>query len=85
MVDKWPTNLMVCPMRALLIYDRYTKLLSKHIHRTITPAETEDVSRYEAAQPKFCPKCHAPVWTFLTPYHVAHDIANCQAKPVDTA
>ena len=72
-------------MRTLVNYDRYTELLSKHIYRTITPAETEDVSQYEAAQPKFCPKCRAPVWIFLTPYRVAHDIANCQARPVGTA
>jgi len=36
-------------MRALISYDRYTELLSKHIHRTITPAEVEDLNRFEAA------------------------------------
>ena len=67
-------------MRALISYDRYAELLSKQIYRTITPAETEDVARYEAAQPKFCPKCKVPVWTFLTPYQVAHDIEKCQGS-----
>jgi hypothetical protein len=71
-------------MRALLNYDRYTERLSNNILSTITPAETDDVSRYEAAQPKLCPKCHAPVWTFLVPYRVAHDIASCQGKPAGT-
>jgi hypothetical protein len=67
-------------MRALVNYDRYTELLSKKIHRTITPAEVEDVARFEAAQPKFCPKCKAPVFTFLTPYQIAHDIEKCPDK-----
>ena len=69
----------------MISYDRYTELLSKHIYRTITPAETEDVNHYEAAQPKFCPKCRAPVWTFLTPFRVTHDIAARQAKPIGSA
>ena len=29
---------------------------------------------------KFCRKCKAPVWTFLTPYRIAYDIANCPGK-----
>jgi hypothetical protein len=76
-------------MRALVSYDRYTELLSKHILRTITPAETADVAYFEAAhqlpERKFCPKCNAPVWTFLTPYRVCHDIAKCPGKPVTTS
>jgi len=61
----------------------------KHILRTITPAELEDVKHFEAAHQgpdrKVCPKCLVPVWTFLMPYRVCHDIANCQAKPAGKA
>ena len=68
-------------MPDLISYDRYTEYLSKQIYGTITPAELEAVARFEAAQPKFCPKCKAPVWTFLTPYQIAHDIEKCPGKP----
>ena len=72
-------------MRALISYERYTELLSKHIQRTIIPAEVEDNARFEAAhqgsERKFYPKCNVPVWTFLEPYRVAHDIAKCPGKP----
>ena len=57
----------------MISYDRYTELLSKIIHRTITGPEKADVEKYEDAQPKTCPKCGAQVWTFLEPYRVAHD------------
>lgn len=71
-------------MRALLSYDRYTELLSKHIHGTITPAEAADVAHFEAAhqgpEKKFCPKCNVPVWTFLEPFRIVHDIAKCPGK-----
>ncbi len=46
-------------MSAPISYDRYTELLGKRIHRTITPAEVEDVTRFEAAQPKTCQTCGA--------------------------
>ena len=69
----------------MIAYDRYTELLGKIIHRTITPAEKLAVDEFEAAHQKpelkFCPKCKAPVITFLKPYRVAHDIANCPGKP----
>lgn len=67
-------------MRTLISYDRYTELLSKTIHRTITPDEAEDVTRFEAAQPKTCPKCGNLVWTFLAPHRVAHDLDKCPGK-----
>jgi hypothetical protein len=35
----------------LINYDRYTELLGKRIHRTITPAEVADVAHFETAQP----------------------------------
>ena len=64
----------------MIAYDRYTELLSKIIHGTITPAETKAVEDYEAAQPETCPKCRAEVWTFLKPYRVAHDVEKCSGK-----
>jgi hypothetical protein len=38
------------------------------------------VGEYEAAQPKFCPKCRAEVMTFLEPFRVAHDVEKCTGK-----
>ena len=68
----------------MIAYDRYTEYLSKLIYKTITPNELKDVEKFEAAhrkpELKFCPKCNAPVWTFLTPYRVAHDIEKCSGK-----
>ena len=70
---------------AMIAYDRYTEYLSKQIYKTITPTELQAVEEFEAAhrkpELKFCPKCQATVWTFLTPYRVAHDIANCPGRP----
>ena len=34
-------------------------------------------SRHQVPERKFCPKCKAPVWIFLTPYQVAHDMEKC--------
>ena len=67
-------------MRALISYDRYTEFLSKRISRTITPAETEDLSRFEAGQPKACPKCNTPVRSQFMPSQMVHDIEKCQPK-----
>ena len=39
----------------MIRYDRYTELLSKRIHRTITPLELEDRNSFETAQPAVCP------------------------------
>jgi hypothetical protein len=64
----------------MITYDRYTELLSKMIHKTITPAESKVVAEYEAAQPKFCPKCGAGVMSFLQPYRVVHDVEKCAGK-----
>ena len=66
----------------MITYERYTELLSKQIHRTITDLEKADVKKYEAAQPKTCPTCRANVWTFLEPYRVAHDVERCGGKAV---
>ena len=72
-------------MATLVTYDRYTELLGKHIHRTITPAEHTALASFEAAHrepdQKVCPKCGANIWTFLEPYRVAHDLAKCPGKP----
>lgn len=64
----------------MISYDRYTELLSKHINRTLTPAEASDITNYEAAQPKLCPKCRAAVWSSFAPPRVIHDADKCQGK-----
>jgi len=64
----------------MITYDRYTELLSKIIHRTITEPEKAIVAEYETGRPKLCPKCRAEVMTFLTPYRVAHDVEKCAGK-----
>ena len=75
----------MCLETAMIAHDRYTEYLSKMIYKTITPAEQQAVEEFEAAhlkpELKLCPKCKASVWTMLTPYRVAHDIANCPGKP----
>ena len=68
-------------MRTLISYDRYTELLSKRIHRTITPLEVEDLKRFETAQTNVCPKCKARVRSQFMPSEIAHDIEKCQPKP----
>ena len=72
-------------MRAPLSYDRYTELLSKRILRTITPAEVEDVARFEAAQPKLCPKCNANVHSQFMPAQIVHDIDKCSGNQTNDA
>jgi hypothetical protein len=64
----------------MIAYERYTELLSKQIHRTITAQEKADVEKYESVQPKTCPNCGAAVWTFLEPFRVAHDMEKCAGK-----
>jgi hypothetical protein len=61
----------------MISYERYTELLGKIIHRTITDAEKAVVASYEEAQPKTCPKCGSNMWTFLEPYRIAHDFEKC--------
>ena len=61
-------------------YERYAELLSKHINRTITDSEQNDITKFEAAQPKICPKCHAAVWSSFPPPRVVHDVAKCDGK-----
>jgi hypothetical protein len=65
---------------AMIPYDRYTELLSKHINRTINAAELSDVAKFEAAQPQSCPKCKAAVASSFTPNRVIHDIEKCSVK-----
>ena len=64
----------------MIIYDRYTELLSKTIYKTITPAESKAVAEYEASTPEICSKCGDDAWTFLEPYRVAHDVEKCAGK-----
>ena len=64
----------------MISYDRYTELLSKIIHKTITSQENEMVAEYEAAQPKSCPKCGAEVMSLLQPFQVVHDVEKCAGK-----
>lgn len=61
----------------MISYDRYTELLDKRIHRTITPAEVADVDRFEATQPVKCPKCNATVRSPFLPDQIVHDIEKC--------
>ena len=67
-------------MRALITYDRYAEFLSKRIHHTITPAETEDLARFETEQPKACPKCNTLVRSQFMPSQIVHDIEKCAPK-----
>ena len=69
----------------MISHERYAELLSKHISRTITDSEQNDIAKFEAAQPKTCPKCHATVWSTFQPYRVVHDIAKCDAQPIPLA
>jgi len=64
----------------MISYDRYTELLSKVIHRTITATEAKDILSFQSAQPKTCPKCQTTVFSFFTPDRVAHDIEKCPGK-----
>ena len=64
----------------MISYERYTELLSKHINRTITDSEEKDIAKFEAAQPKTCPQCHAAVQSSFLPYRVVHDVAKCDGK-----
>ena len=64
----------------MITYDRYTELLSRIIHRTITGEEKTMVAEYETGRPKLCPKCRAKVMTFLQPFRVAHDVEECEGK-----
>ena len=64
----------------MIPYDRYGELLSKHIHRTITASEQNEIATFEAAQPRTCPKCQAAVWSPFPPPRVVHAIATCPGK-----
>jgi len=72
-------------MRALIPYDRYTELLGKRIHHTITPAEVADVARFEVAQPKTCPKCNTLLHSYFLPTQIIHDVDKCPGKSAVTA
>lgn len=63
--------------RAMMTCDRDTELLSKKIRRSISPAELDDPSRYEAAQPQVCPKCHARVRSEFMPMQIVRDVEKC--------
>ena len=68
----------------MMTYARYTELLSKRIQRTISPADLEEIGRYESAQPEFCPKCNARVRSQFMASQIVHDVEQCQAKPPGT-
>jgi hypothetical protein len=61
----------------LINYDRYTELLGKRIHRTITPAEAADVAHFETAQPVKCPKCNTRIRSQFLPAQIVHDLDRC--------
>lgn len=67
-------------MRPLIPYDRYTKLFSKRIQRTATPAEFQDFNRVKATQPANCPMSNARIHSTLLPEQIVHDSANCPGK-----
>jgi hypothetical protein len=64
----------------MISYDRYTELLSKCINRTIMDSEQNDITKFEAAQPKTCPQCHAAVWSSFQPPRALHDAEKCAGK-----
>ena len=64
-------------MRSMISYDRYTELLGKRIHRTITPAEVADIDHFETAQPVDCPKCKTRVRSQFMPAQIVHDLEKC--------
>lgn len=64
----------------MISYERYAELLSKTIHKTINAVESAQVVKYEATQPKQCPKCGRNVMSFLPPFRVAHDVEKCAGK-----
>ena len=66
----------------MIPYERYTELLSKIINRTITDQEKAEIDKYEAAQPKNCPKCHVQVRSFFMPNQIVHDVEKCAKKAV---
>ena len=72
-------------MRALISYERYTELLSKHIQRTIIPAEVEDNARFEAAhqgsERKFCQNATSPSGHSLNPTVWPTTSQNAPANP----
>ena len=68
----------------MIRYDRYTELLSKRIHHTITPHELEDLNHFETVQSAVCPKCNARVRSQFMPSEIDHDIEKCEAKPIVT-
>ena len=66
----------------MITYERYTELLSKKIHQSISPEELHEVGSYETAQPPVCPKCHVHVRSQFLPSQIIHDVEKCQVKPV---
>jgi hypothetical protein len=64
----------------MISYERNTELISKPISHNITAQEETYIEKYEAAQPKTCPKCGAAVWTFLEPFRVTPDVERCEGK-----
>jgi hypothetical protein len=64
----------------MIAYDKYTELLSKMIHKTASEREKEQVSEFEQAQPKTCPKCHSQIWSPFNPPRIVHDITGCHLK-----
>ena len=69
----------------MITYERYTELLSKKIHQSISPEDLHEVGSYEIAQPPVCPKCHIQVRSQFLPSQIVHDVEKCQVKLVDVA
>lgn len=64
----------------MISYDRYTELLSKRINRTITDSEQKDIAKFEASQPKTCPRCGVAVRSYFLPGQIVHDSEKCAGK-----
>ncbi len=64
----------------MISYERYAELLSKQINRTITDSERNDITNYQSAQPKACPRCGTTVRSYFMPNEIVHDVDKCAIK-----
>ena len=62
----------------------FTDVLGKPKSFHITPAELEAVARFEAAQPKTCPKCNTLLHSYFLPTQIIHDVDKCPGKSAVT-
>jgi hypothetical protein len=60
-------------------YEKYTGLVSKFIHKKITPNEVAQVAKYEASAPLNCPHCGIQTKAQVG-VSIVHDVATCIKK-----